>query len=78
MDKRKLHQTQLAIIGLLHSKRELSPKQAARILDLSTPNVAYHFQRLRAIGVIELSRTQEIRGSAQHFYKLRNDPIEVS
>jgi hypothetical protein len=71
MPKRKPHETQLAIIGLFAVEDELSPKKVARMLDKPLPSIAYHFGRLKAFGTIELSRTEPVRGSYEHFYRLR-------
>jgi hypothetical protein len=49
--------------------REISPSEYARESGESLNRVAYHFRRLAHYSVIELTRTEQVRGSTKHFYK---------
>ena len=48
--------------------REASPSDLAKELDRPLSDVSYHVRVLIDCGVLELVRTQPVRGSVEHFY----------
>ncbi len=48
---------------------ELSPRELASSLDQPLSRLSYHVRVLAQCGALELTRTQQIRGSTQHFYR---------
>jgi Arc/MetJ family transcription regulator len=51
-----------------------SPKQVAERLGEPLGRVAYHVQRLEALGAIELVSTRPRRGATEHFYRALTRP----
>lgn len=49
--------------------REWSPRELADHLAEGLSQVSYHVQVLLEYGLIELTRTEPVRGSTQHFYR---------
>lgn len=48
---------------------ELSPRDLASDLEQPLSRLSYHVRVLAGCGALELTRTQQIRGSTQHFYR---------
>jgi DNA-binding transcriptional ArsR family regulator len=48
---------------------EVSPRELATKLDQPLSALSYHVRVLAECRAVELVRTQQIRGSTQHFYK---------
>lgn len=51
------------------SEGELSPRELASSLDEPLSRLSYHVRILARCGALELTRTQRVRGSTQHFYR---------
>jgi DNA-binding transcriptional ArsR family regulator len=48
---------------------EISPRELSLKLSAQLSSLSYHVRILAQCGAIELVRTQQIRGSTQHFYR---------
>jgi DNA-binding transcriptional ArsR family regulator len=48
---------------------EASPTQLARQLDAPVGNVAYHVRILQKLDCVELTRTRQVRGALEHYYR---------
>ena len=48
---------------------EISPRELASNLDQPLSRLSYHVRVLSACGTLELVRTEQVRGSTQHFYR---------
>lgn len=65
------HPARAQIIRLLGEHGQLSPATALGTFDgMSLQSLAYHFQALLKLGVIELSDTIRRRGAVEHVYRL--------
>jgi predicted transcriptional regulator len=51
--------------------RETSPSELATEICQPLSNVSYHVRVLVSCGVLELVRTEQVRGTTQHFYVSR-------
>jgi DNA-binding transcriptional ArsR family regulator len=51
------------------SEREASPAEIARELNMNVSKVGYHVSALAEAHLIELTRTQPVRGTIEHFYR---------
>jgi hypothetical protein len=51
------------------SWRLISPSEFARETGESLNRVSYHFKRLVDFGVLELAKTEPVRGTVKHFYR---------
>jgi hypothetical protein len=75
--------TLLAVVGhpvrarafMVLAERTASPSEIAGILKVELNDVAYHVRRLRELKVIELVRTQPVRGALEHFYRAIEKPL---
>lgn len=56
------------------TEQPVSPRELADQMGVPVNDVAYHVRRLRDLGVIELARTQPVRGATQHFYRALRRP----
>lgn len=54
---------------MLDSGEELSPRELAVVLSEQLSALSYHVRVLAECEAIELVRTEQIRGSTQHFYR---------
>lgn len=54
---------------MLDSPEEVSPRELAVKLSEQLSALSYHVRVLAECNAIELVRTQQIRGSTQHFYR---------
>jgi DNA-binding transcriptional ArsR family regulator len=54
---------------MLDSSGEISPRELAAKLSEQLSALSYHVRVLAECGAIELVRTEQIRGSTQHFYR---------
>jgi DNA-binding transcriptional ArsR family regulator len=59
----------LEILGLAGG-RTLSPSELSQELQIPLSNTNYHVTELAKAGLIELDRTQQVRGATEHFYRL--------
>lgn len=64
------HEIRLHILGVL-SYREVSPAELARERGEPVTKVAYHFRLLQQLGCVEVVRTRQVRGSVEHYYRLK-------
>ena len=48
-----------------------SSTQLAAIVEMPLGNVAYHVKTLARLGVLELARTEKVRGAEERFYMVR-------
>jgi predicted ArsR family transcriptional regulator len=63
----------LTLLYAVRDRGEASPAALAGLLAPETrpvPAVAYHVRRLLEAGLIELARTQPVRGALEHHYRL--------
>lgn len=68
---RLIHNTNRARVFNAFGRREKSPAQIAREIDMPVNLVAYHVGVLAKAGAVELVRTAPRRGSTEHFYRAR-------
>lgn len=54
---------------LLDAPGEVSPRELADELSEQLSALSYHVRVLAECGAVELVRTEQIRGSTQHFYR---------
>jgi DNA-binding transcriptional ArsR family regulator len=54
---------------MLDSRGETSPRELAAKLSQQLSALSYHVRVLAECGAIKLVRTEQIRGSTQHFYR---------
>lgn len=79
MAKHERSDTHNLLVALRHPLRrqilkaigdgESSPKDLAAQLEWPLSNVSYHVRVLINCDVLELTRTKQVRGSMQHFYR---------
>ena len=55
--------------AMLDMSEEVSPRELAAKLSQQLSALSYHVRVLAECGAIELVRTEQIRGSTQHFYR---------
>ncbi len=67
------HPLRVRIMGVLE-QRTASPKELAETLGVKLENLAYHVRTLRDFGLIELERSEQVRGAVAHHYKARARP----
>jgi DNA-binding transcriptional ArsR family regulator len=48
---------------------EISPRELAENLEEPLSRLSYHVRILAECGALELTRTKQVRGSTQHFYR---------
>lgn len=54
---------------MLKDEKEISPRDIAHGHPESLSRLSYHVRVLAQCGAIELVRTEQVRGSTQHFYR---------
>jgi DNA-binding transcriptional ArsR family regulator len=54
---------------MLDTREDVSPRELAVKLDQQLSALSYHVRVLAECEAVELVRTQQIRGSTQHFYR---------
>jgi DNA-binding transcriptional ArsR family regulator len=67
------HPLRVRIMGLLE-QRTATPKQMSEALGVNLENLAYHVRTLRDFGLIELERSEQVRGAVAHHYRARARP----
>lgn len=67
------HPMRVRILALLQ-ERTASPRELAGWLDATLGTVAYHVRALHDLGLLELVRTTQVRGSIAHHYRARERP----
>src|SRR5829696_8730435 len=67
------HPLRIRIMGVLE-QRTATPKELAQTLGVRLENIAYHVRALRDFGLIELERSEQVRGAIAHFYRARARP----
>jgi DNA-binding transcriptional ArsR family regulator len=55
--------------GMLRDEKETSPRDIASDLAEQLSRLSYHVRVLARCGAIALVRTEQVRGSTQHFYR---------
>ena len=63
------HPIRREILREMDGAEPISPRELAEQLDQPLGNVSYHVRVLVACRAITLIRTQQVRGSTQHFYR---------
>jgi DNA-binding transcriptional ArsR family regulator len=63
------HLTRRSILAELASGQEISPKDFSVSTRTHLSPVGYHFRVLAECGAIKMTRTAEVRGATQHFYR---------
>lgn len=61
--------TRRRILREMQEEGEISPSELSIRLRLLLSGVSYHVRILRECCAIELVRTEQVRGSTQHFYR---------
>lgn len=74
------HPLRQSILKTLNGQRDPgSPRELADELDRPLSSVSYHVRVLADFSALQLVRTQQVRGSVQHFYepspKFMADPV---
>jgi DNA-binding transcriptional ArsR family regulator len=67
------HPLRIRIMGVLE-QRTATPKELSQTLGVRLENIAYHVRALRDFGLIELERSEQVRGAIAHFYRARARP----
>jgi hypothetical protein len=60
-------------MGVLE-QRTATPKDLSQTLGVGLENLAYHVRALRDFGLIELERSEQVRGAVAHYYRARARP----
>ncbi len=55
---------------MIKDEAEISPRDLALALGEQLSRLSYHVRVLTWCGAIELARTDQVRGSTQHFYRV--------
>jgi DNA-binding transcriptional ArsR family regulator len=63
------HPLRRRILRAIEPGEEISPRELSRDLDQKLSKVSYHVRVLAECGVLKLTRTTQVRGSTQHFYR---------
>lgn len=73
------HPLRVAVLEILgiDGGRVLSPSDLSQELQIPLSNTNYHVTELAKAGLIELTRTRQVRGATEHFYRLpsRTRPV---
>jgi DNA-binding transcriptional ArsR family regulator len=64
------HPLRRSILKMMHGEEEISPQELSKRLEENLSNLGYHVRVLSELEVITLVRTQPVRGSMKHFYRL--------
>ena len=67
------HPLRIRIMGVLE-QRTATPKELSQALGVRLENIAYHVRALRDFGLIELERSEQVRGAVAHHYRARARP----
>lgn len=67
------HSMRRRILRQMLGKEAISPREIADALDLPLSNISYHVRVLADCAAVSLVRTQQVRGSLQHFYSTTLD-----
>jgi len=67
------HPLRVRIMGVLE-QRTATPKELSQALGVGLENLAYHVRTLRDFGLIELERSEQVRGAIAHYYRARARP----
>jgi DNA-binding transcriptional ArsR family regulator len=67
------HPLRIRIMGVLE-QRTATPKELSQALGVGLENLAYHVRTLRDFGLIELERSEQVRGAVAHHYRARARP----
>jgi DNA-binding transcriptional ArsR family regulator len=62
------HPLRRKLFKLLIEVREISPSDAAPMVERDVPAVSYHMRSLVDAGAAVLVRTEQARGATEHFY----------
>jgi DNA-binding transcriptional ArsR family regulator len=62
------HPLRTRILAILN-ERVSSPNQLSKELHEGLSQVSYHVERLKKLGLIEMTKTEPRRGAVEHFYK---------
>jgi DNA-binding transcriptional ArsR family regulator len=54
---------------MIKDEREISPRDLSRGLAEPLSKLSYHVRALAQCGAVEMVRTEQVRGSTQHFYR---------
>lgn len=66
-----VHPTQVMILEVMSKEGEdLSPVEIARAKKQGVGHVGYHMRALGKSGFVSMTRTRQVRGAEEHFYKL--------
>ena len=64
------HPTRRRILrAMIADEREVSPRELASNLEQPLARLSYHVKVLSVCGALEMTRTSQVRGSTQHFYR---------
>jgi predicted ArsR family transcriptional regulator len=66
------HPLRVAVLEILgiDGGRTLSPSDLSQELQIPLSNTNYHVTELAKASLIELTRTRQVRGATEHFYRL--------
>lgn len=59
------------------SKKSLTPKKLADLMEISASSVQHHIRKLIQLGVVELDHTEIINGINARYYKLANVTVSI-
>lgn len=62
------HPVRRQILRLLREPGEASPSEMHQSIGVGLPALSFHAQVLNELGVIHGTRTQQVRGTVEHFY----------
>jgi DNA-binding transcriptional ArsR family regulator len=71
------HPLRVAILAELE-ERTASPSDVAEALDAPLGSVSYHVRCLHRFGLIQLVKTQPVRGAIEHLYRAKERPVITS
>lgn len=60
---------------MIEEEADISPRDLALGLDEPLSRLSYHVKILVSCSAVELARTEQVRGSTQHFYRVIVDAI---
>lgn len=67
------HPLRRRILRTMPEGEAISPRELAEALSQPLSNVSYHVRVLAEYEMLELVGTRQVRGSMQHFYRLKLD-----
>lgn len=73
------HPTRQAILLQFRRKSELSPNELAGLIDKGLSQVSYHVKVLRenAPPILIETRTQQVHGATEHFYRVNPSAVNA-